>query len=92
MITDELPADEKLGEIFEQMDELNDPTPRNWFFEKYDVEDPRWRYSMFLLSAINQQKVQPVFKMVDTCAGEFESNTPYYYGTFEVEDDALSRA
>ncbi len=92
MIEDELPADEKLGEIFEQMDEMNDPTPRNWFFEKYDVEDPRWRYSMFLLSTINQQKVQPVFKMVDTCAGEFESNTPYYYGTFEVEDDALSRA
>jgi carbamoyl-phosphate synthase large subunit len=27
--------------------------------------------------------------MVDTCAGEFESATPYYYGTFEVEDDAL---
>jgi carbamoyl-phosphate synthase large subunit len=92
MITDELPADEKLGEIFEQMDELNDPTPRNWFFEKYDVEDPLWRCSMFLLGAINEQKLQPVFKMVDTCAGEFESNTPYYYGTFEVEDDALSRA
>jgi len=31
----------------------------------------------------------PVFKMVDTCAGEFESRTPYYYGTFEQEDDAL---
>ncbi|OWU64664.1 MAG: carbamoyl phosphate synthase large subunit [Armatimonadetes bacterium Cent15-Ar3] len=40
---------------------------------------------------IERQKVQPVFKMVDTCAGEFESNTPYYYGTFEVEDDALSK-
>jgi carbamoyl-phosphate synthase large subunit len=33
----------------------------------------------------------PVFKMVDTCAGEFESHTPYYYGTFEQEDDALAR-
>jgi carbamoyl-phosphate synthase large subunit len=32
---------------------------------------------------------EPVFKMVDTCAGEFESATPYYYGTFETEDDAL---
>jgi carbamoyl-phosphate synthase large subunit len=31
----------------------------------------------------------PVFKMVDTCAGEFESQTPYYYGTFEQEDDAI---
>ena len=38
---------------------------------------------------IERQKVMPVFKMVDTCAGEFESRTPYYYGTFEQEDDAL---
>ena len=38
---------------------------------------------------IERQKVMPVFKMVDTCAGEFESHTPYYYGTFEQEDDAL---
>ena len=40
---------------------------------------------------IARQKVQPVFKMVDTCAGEFESRTPYYYGTFEQEDDAPAR-
>jgi carbamoyl-phosphate synthase large subunit len=38
--------------------------------------------------AIERLKVQPVFKMVDTCAGEFESRTPYYYGTFDQEDDA----
>ncbi|HTQ10550.1 MAG TPA: carbamoyl-phosphate synthase large subunit [Fimbriimonadaceae bacterium] len=40
--------------------------------------------------AIEKLKVQPVFKMVDTCAGEFESRTPYYYGTFDQEDDAAS--
>ncbi len=40
---------------------------------------------------VERQKVQPVFKMVDTCAGEFESRTPYYYGTFESEDDAPAR-
>lgn len=31
-----------------------------------------------------------VVKMVDTCAGEFESATPYYYRTFESEDDYLA--
>jgi len=41
---------------------------------------------------IERQKVMPVFKMVDTCAGEFESRTPYYYGTFEQEDDAITIA
>jgi carbamoyl-phosphate synthase large subunit len=30
----------------------------------------------------------PVYKMVDTCAGEFESRTPYYYATQEAFGDA----
>jgi carbamoyl-phosphate synthase large subunit len=28
-------------------------------------------------------KVTPVYKTVDTCAGEFEARTPYYYSTYE---------
>ena len=30
----------------------------------------------------------PVFKMVDTCAAEFESATPYYYSTYEQENES----
>jgi carbamoyl-phosphate synthase large subunit len=30
----------------------------------------------------------PVFKLVDTCAAEFESMTPYLYSTYEEEDEA----
>jgi carbamoyl-phosphate synthase large subunit len=30
----------------------------------------------------------PVFKMVDTCGGEFEALTPYYYSCFENEDES----
>jgi len=29
------------------------------------------------------------FKVVDTCAAEFEAYTPYYYSTYETEDEAL---
>jgi len=29
----------------------------------------------------------PVYKMVDTCAAEFESETSYYYSTYEVENE-----
>ncbi|CEH32071.1 carbamoyl phosphate synthase large subunit [Aneurinibacillus migulanus] len=29
----------------------------------------------------------PVYKMVDTCAAEFEAATPYYYSTYEDEDE-----
>lgn len=34
-------------------------------------------------------KIMPVYKMVDTCAGEFESSTPYYYSTYEKQDEVL---
>lgn len=36
-----------------------------------------------------QHKIMPVYKMVDTCAGEFESTTPYYYSTYESQDEVL---
>ncbi|WP_047151578.1 carbamoyl-phosphate synthase large subunit [Aneurinibacillus tyrosinisolvens] len=31
--------------------------------------------------------IVPVYKMVDTCAAEFEAATPYYYSTYEEEDE-----
>ncbi len=34
-----------------------------------------------------QQGIRPVFKSVDTCAAEFEAYTPYYYSTYESEDE-----
>jgi len=33
------------------------------------------------------QKITPVYKLVDTCAGEFEAETPYSYSTYESEND-----
>ena len=32
--------------------------------------------------------LKPVYKLVDTCAAEFESYTPYLYSTYEEEDEA----
>ncbi len=32
--------------------------------------------------------IVPTYKMVDTCAAEFEATTPYYYATYEEEDEA----
>ncbi|EXX91615.1 carbamoyl phosphate synthase large subunit [Paenibacillus darwinianus] len=31
--------------------------------------------------------LKPVYKMVDTCAAEFEATTPYYYSTYETENE-----
>src|SRR6266508_2846564 len=36
--------------------------------------------------------VEAVFKTVDTCAGEFEARTPYYYSTYEEESEVRPAA
>lgn len=36
-----------------------------------------------------QAGVLPVYKLVDTCAAEFEAYTPYYYSTYEAENESL---
>ncbi|HIU64162.1 MAG TPA: carbamoyl-phosphate synthase large subunit [Candidatus Avacidaminococcus intestinavium] len=33
--------------------------------------------------------IVPTYKMVDTCAAEFEAYTPYYYSTYEQEDEVV---
>jgi carbamoyl-phosphate synthase large subunit len=35
--------------------------------------------------------IEPTFRQVDTCAAEFEAVTPYYYGTYEDEDEIIRR-
>jgi len=37
----------------------------------------------------HQWGILPVYKMVDTCAAEFEAQTPYFYSTYEQENEAL---
>lgn len=41
---------------------------------------------------VKQRRVEtdllPVFKLVDTCAAEFKAATPYYYSTYESENEA----
>jgi carbamoyl-phosphate synthase large subunit len=32
--------------------------------------------------------IRPVYKMVDTCAAEFDASTPYFYSTYEQENEA----
>ncbi|MBU4305289.1 MAG: carbamoyl-phosphate synthase large subunit [Candidatus Omnitrophica bacterium] len=38
--------------------------------------------------ALRKKKgILPTYKLVDTCAAEFEAYTPYYYSTYETEDE-----
>ncbi|MCD8381298.1 MAG: carbamoyl-phosphate synthase large subunit [Clostridiales bacterium] len=33
--------------------------------------------------------IQPTYKMVDTCAAEFDAQTPYYYSTYDIENESV---
>jgi carbamoyl-phosphate synthase large subunit len=37
-----------------------------------------------------QWDIRPVYKMVDTCAAEFDAATPYFYSTYEQENEAIA--
>jgi carbamoyl-phosphate synthase large subunit len=36
----------------------------------------------------HEWNIKPVYKMVDTCAAEFDAETPYFYSTYEQENEA----
>jgi carbamoyl-phosphate synthase large subunit len=35
--------------------------------------------------------IKPTYKLIDTCAAEFEAYTPYFYSTYEVENESRAR-
>lgn len=37
----------------------------------------------------SEMGIKRVYKLVDTCAAEFEAKTPYYYSTFELENESV---
>ncbi len=39
--------------------------------------------------ARKQYGIRPVYKMIDTCAGEFDSYVPYFYSTYEEENESV---
>ncbi|MBF0710434.1 MULTISPECIES: carbamoyl-phosphate synthase large subunit [unclassified Gemella] len=50
----------------------------------------RWNMKEEEVYAMRQDKsIKPVFKMVDTCAAEFTSSTPYFYSTYEFENESI---
>ena len=49
------------------------------FWNTEEEEVRRWR---------EEKGIEAVYKQVDTCAGEFPAETPYYYSTYEEECEA----
>ena len=53
-----------------------------WWWDSTEMEVRRHRKS---------RKIEATFKQVDTCAAEFEALTPYFYSTYENEDETPAR-
>ncbi len=49
--------------------------------EYFETDEFKFRH--FRIS----KDIKPVYKLVDTCAAEFESYTPYFYSTYETENE-----
>ena len=57
------------------------------FSDKYIAEV--WGYTEEEIYKLRKEnKIYPVYKMIDTCAGEFESYVPYFYSTYEEENES----
>jgi len=58
-------------------------------FTDYEVQDLSGDSYEMVDTIRRAHGLFPVYKMVDTCAAEFESVTPYYYSTFEDEEENI---
>ncbi len=57
-------------------------------FSDYDISAASGISTSTLRFLRKQQNLAPVFKMVDTCSAEFPALTPYYYSSFDGEDES----
>jgi carbamoyl-phosphate synthase large subunit len=92
-----------LRQIFMMEERLKDMATKGVSPEKWDdgflKEVKEYGFSDVQLSLIfgkeendireirRSKGVEPVYKLVDTCAAEFEAYTPYYYSTYEQENE-----
>lgn len=56
-------------------------------FTKKEISNISGFDEKLIIDIINELKIKPSYKMVDTCSGEFDAETPYYYSCFEEYDE-----
>lgn len=63
---------------------------KRYGFSDRTIAQLRPKVSESEIRAIRQDlNINPVYKMIDTCAGEFKSETPYFYSTFATENESI---
>jgi len=90
----------QIAEIIDEEKRLEKELKKEKFNAEAIKEAKRYGYSDFQLGYLTgksekeirkireKKKIFPVYKAVDTCSAEFESYTPYFYSTWEMEDEA----
>ena len=58
-------------------------------FSDLQIANATGKSEMFIRNFRINNNIIPTYKMVDTCAGEFEAKTPYCYSTYEDENEII---
>lgn len=78
----------KLKNMVDYEKELSEKTLDNDLYQK----GKNYGYPDKVIEELSKQKIKnpltAVFKMVDTCAAEFKAETPYFYSTYDTENEA----
>ncbi len=61
---------------------------KSFGFSDYQIAHLYGRTEEEIEKIRKQAGIRPVYKLVDTCAAEFNAATPYYYSTYEMENEA----
>ena len=72
------PGDEKVLYLAKRMGFYDKEIARQWGWTELQVYEMRQRCA-----------IRPVYKMIDTCASEFDSYIPYFYSTYEEENESV---
>jgi len=56
-------------------------------FTDKEISDLTGHTTDEIIDIRKEKHIQPTYKMVDTCSGEFDAKTPYYYSCYEQEDE-----
>ena len=77
---------EKLDLNTDQSDLLQEA--KAWGFSDIQLANLTNSTPTDVAAARKSLNIRPVYKLVDTCAAEFKAATPYYYSTYETENEA----
>lgn len=79
--------EQELATHFDNLDVLK--KAKKYGFADRKIAELWGRTECYIRQLRTENGIVPVYKMVDTCAAEFESATPYFYSTYAWENESI---